>query len=286
MAEPQLRLEEFAPAKVNLALHVLGRREDGYHELDSIVAFAAIGDRLSLQVSERTVIEISGPFAKQLDTGPENLVCKAHELLTLAAKEAGQSLPAVSFHLQKNLPVASGIGGGSADAAAALRGLMRLSGLSLPQDRLLEVALKLGADVPVCLNGKTCRMRGVGEELSHHEGQLPPAIVLVNPLVSAFTPAVFSKLGLARGQSYGGAIDPTHPQLWRNDLANPARSLVPEIDRVLNVLVHQPSLSTIRMSGSGATCFGLAHDFAEAELVANTIAAEHPGWWVRAARIL
>lgn len=286
MAEPIVRVEEFAPAKINLALHVLGRREDGYHELDSVVAFADVGDVLTLHRAEATTLSLAGPFAGTLEDVQGNLVLKAYEGFASVLAELGERAPPVAFHLRKNLPVASGIGGGSADAAAALRGLMRLTQAQIPADTLQSLALSLGADVPVCLAGKACRMRGIGEELSEHGAALPAAIVLVNPKVSTLTPQVFGKLGLARGQHYGSAVDPAHPQLWRNDLTNPAKALVPEIELTLNQLFHQPQLLAVRMSGSGATCFGLAPDLKAAQLAAGAIAAQCPGWWVEAARLL
>ncbi len=154
-------ITEFAPAKVNLALHILGRRTDGYHELDSVVAFADVGDVLVLQPAERTELTLAGPFAADVPTTADNLVLKAH-----AALAKHLALPSVAFHLTKNLPVASGIGGGSADAAAALRGLLKLSGNKPDDDVLNRIALTLGADVPVCLQGSACRMQGVGETIT------------------------------------------------------------------------------------------------------------------------
>lgn len=279
-------VEEYAPAKINLALHVLCRRDDGYHELDSIVAFADVGDRLVLREASATSLSVTGPFAKQLDDGAGNLVQKAYAALAGHLGGSGQLLPPVAFDLQKNLPVAAGIGGGSANAAAALRGLMRLFDVKLSPETLQQIGLSLGADVPVCLHGKTCRMRGIGEELSHSLAVVPRALVLVNPMVSTFTKAVFAKLGLSAGQRYGSEIDPVHPQLWRNDLTNAARSLVPEIDQALNLLSHQPTLTGVRMSGSGATCFGLATSLEEAKLAASAVSAQRPTWWVRAVQML
>ena len=281
-----MRVEEHAPAKVNLALHVLGRRDDGYHELDSMVAFADVGDRLTIEVADTTSLAITGPFAKQLGEDPENLVWKAHTALAQVLLKSGQSLPPVAFQLQKNLPVASGIGGGSADAAAALRGLLRLAKVEISPEEMRDCALSLGADVPVCVHGRTCRMRGIGAELSEPGLAVPGAIVLVNPMVATFTKGVFARLGLAPGQHYGSEIDPAHPQLWRNDLTNAAKAVVPEIDTALNLLMYQPALFGVRMSGSGATCFGLAHDLEAARVAASAISGEFPGWWVRAARLL
>jgi 4-diphosphocytidyl-2-C-methyl-D-erythritol kinase len=273
---------EFAPAKINLALHVLGRRADGYHELDSIVAFADVGDSLTLTPTSETSLNITGPFAGHLSSGADNLVLRAYALLNERA-----SLPPVAFHLEKNLPIASGIGGGSADAAAALRGLIRMFDLKLVPDEVNALALKLGADVPVCFHGKACRMRGIGERLEESAFSLPPAIVLVNPGKATSTPDVFRHMGLKPGDNFGTAI-PSHSDAasWRNDLAKPAMSLVPEIETVIEALRNTPGIACARMSGSGATCFGLANSFDEAQAAASILATQHSSWWVKAAKLM
>jgi 4-diphosphocytidyl-2-C-methyl-D-erythritol kinase len=271
-------ITEFAPAKINLALHVLGRRGDGYHELDSIVAFADVGDVLTLAPAAETSLEISGPFAGQLSSSADNLVLRAHALL---------NAPPVAFHLEKNLPIASGIGGGSADAAAALRALIRVFDLALGPDELNVLALKLGADVPVCLHGKPCRMRGIGEKLEKGTFALPSAIVLANPGRATSTPEVFRQLGLQPGDSFGAAISPgSDAASWRNDLAKPAMNLVPEIGDVVAELRNAKGITCARMSGSGATCFGLSNSLAEAQAAAASLSAQHPTWWVKAATLL
>jgi 4-diphosphocytidyl-2-C-methyl-D-erythritol kinase len=267
---------EFAPAKINLALHVLGRRADGYHELDSIVAFADVGDRLTLTRAETTSLNLSGPFAHGLRAEPDNLVLRAFAALGGDAK-----LGPVAFHLEKNLPIASGIGGGSADAAAALRGLARL--FSLPMGEVESVALGLGADVPVCLHGKTVRMRGIGESLEPVDLDLPPAIVLVNPGCQTSTPAVFKELAAPPDQLIASTLDPKSQATWRNDLQSPALRLAPAIAEALSTLASQRQLTSIRMSGSGATCFGLVENLEAAQRAAREIAALHPLWWVSAA---
>jgi 4-diphosphocytidyl-2-C-methyl-D-erythritol kinase len=271
-------LAEFAPAKINLALHVLGRRTDGYHELDSIVAFADVGDQLTLTRADATSLTLSGPFASGLRAEPDNLVLRAFAALGGEAR-----LGPVAFHLEKNLPIASGIGGGSADAAAALRGLARL--FSLPMGEVENVALSLGADVPVCLHGKTVRMRGIGERLEPVELRLSPAIVLVNPGTVTATPEVFKALGLANGQSFGTALDPNDQTAWRNDLAAPAISLAPEISEVIRILSSQSRASSIRMSGSGATCFALMPDSGAATAAVHAIGSAKPAWWMRSAML-
>lgn len=270
---------EIARAKVNLALHVLGRRDDGYHQLDSAVAFAAAGDVVTVAAGkgEGVRLTVSGPFAALVPAGPDNLICKAHTLLAELV-----TLPAVAVHLEKNLPVAAGIGGGSADAAAALRAYVRLVKAAPSAAVMNELALKLGADVPVCLRQKACRMEGVGEVLSDLP-QLPAeAIVLVNPGVPCETAAVFKALGLTKGQVHLQAMDVSAPQTWRNDLTAPAIMAQPLIADVLAALERQQGLSAVRMSGSGATCFGLAPSLAEAEKVAAAIRAAKPSWWVSA----
>ncbi|MBL8790174.1 MAG: 4-(cytidine 5'-diphospho)-2-C-methyl-D-erythritol kinase [Rhizobiales bacterium] len=270
---------EMARAKVNLALHVLGRRADGYHQLDSAVAFAGAGDVLTVEGAEGegVTLSVSGPFAALVPTGADNLVCKAHGLLAQHV-----ALPGVRVHLEKNLPVAAGIGGGSADAAAALRAFIRLARASPPETLIREIALKLGADVPVCLRQEACRMQGVGEILSPLPRLPAKAIVLVNPGVACETAAVFGALGLAKGQSHLQAMDAMNPETWRNDLTAPAIVAQPRIADVLAALAGQQGLVTSRMSGSGATCFGLAHSLAEAEKIASALRAQHPAWWVSA----
>ncbi|MFT4150731.1 MAG: 4-(cytidine 5'-diphospho)-2-C-methyl-D-erythritol kinase [Paracoccaceae bacterium] len=267
-------IEELARAKVNLALHVTGRRADGYHALDSLVVFAGIGDRLTAAPARDLTLRIDGPQAAGLSAA-DNLVMRAALLLS-----AGRG---ADLHLEKVLPVASGIGGGSADAAAALRLLSRLWGVPLPP---AQKVLALGADVPVCLQGRAVRMQGVGEVLT----PLPPLpaawLVLVNPGKALPTPAVFAALDRRENP----ALPPIPPlpdaralATWlatcRNDLEAPAESLCPDIGRVRAALADQPGCLIARMSGSGATCFGL---FADYDAAANAVAAlgrDHPGWW-------
>ncbi|MFT3671057.1 4-(cytidine 5'-diphospho)-2-C-methyl-D-erythritol kinase [Aestuariivirga sp.] len=270
---------ETAQAKVNLALHVLGRRDDGYHQLDSAVAFAGAGDLITVspRAGEGVSLSVSGHFAAAVPTGPDNLICKAYSVLAQHV-----ALPAVAVHLEKNLPVASGIGGGSADAAAALRAYLRLADAPLPADVMTTVALALGADVPVCLHQKACRMEGVGELLSPLPRLPAPAIVLVNPGVPCETAAVFKALGLQKGQAHRDAMDVQKPETWRNDLTEPATAAQPKIAGVLDALAREKGLVASRMSGSGATCFGLAETLADAERVAASLRADHPDWWVSA----
>jgi 4-diphosphocytidyl-2-C-methyl-D-erythritol kinase len=263
----------FAPAKVNLALHVLGRRADGYHDLDSIVVFADVGDTLTFTPSDRFAIAVSGPFAAALPQAGDNIIAKSWAAAQAIAAGRGRALPAASVHLEKNLPVASGIGGGSANAAAALKGFLRLAGIDAIDDEVTAAGLAIGADVPVCLAGVACRMQGVGERITPLSGLAPLKAILVNPLVAVSTPAVFKSLALEKGQSHGTAIaDERDPATWRNDLAEPAIALAPVIGDVLQRLAATPGVTRAFMSGSGATCVALC----ETDDVTPDL---NPHWW-------
>ncbi len=272
---------EAAPAKVNLTLHVTGRRADGYHLLDSLVVFAGVGDRLRAAPAGTLTLAVEGPEAGALGAGGDNLVLRAARLL--ADGLAGEGRPrGAAIRLQKRLPVASGVGGGSADAAAALRLLARLWGVPLPAAGL---AARLGADVPACLAGVPLRMAGAGEVLS----PAPPlpaglGLVLANPRVALSTAAVFG----ARVGDFGapamlppggwreaGALAATL-RACRNDLEAPAVALCPSVADVLAAIAALPGCLLARMSGSGATCWGLFADPAKAERGAATLPA---AWW-------
>lgn len=269
----QAAFSVFAPAKINLALHVLGRRADGYHELDSIVAFASVGDWLGFAPAPDFRLTADGPFAAVLPEASGNIVLKAWEAAKAIAGARGAVLPPVAVHLTKNLPVASGIGGGSANAAAALRGFLRLAGIDASGGDVAAAALRIGADVPVCLRGVTCRMRGIGERIAPVQGFAPREAILVNPMVAVSTPAVFGRLGLEKGQSHGQAIaDETDPAGWRNDLAAPAIALAPVIGEVLARLEASPGVTRAFMSGSGATCVALCEPAAPMPVL-------DPSWW-------
>jgi 4-diphosphocytidyl-2-C-methyl-D-erythritol kinase len=282
-------LTQFAPAKVNLTLHVVGRRADGYHLLDSLVAFAGVGDSLTFAPAETLSLAIDGPMAKGLAAEPDNIVLKAARRLA----EAAGIVPRAAITLTKRLPVASGIGGGSADGAAGLRGLAELWGLDLPTTELARIALTLGADLPVCLAGRPCRMGGIGEEL-HPAPALPPAwLLLVNPGLALSTPAVFK----ARSGPFSAAAPLSEPlpnavalaqalRLRRNDLTAPAVSLEPMIGEVLAAIEASPACLLARMSGSGATCFGLFATEAEATNAAALLAEGQPNWWIAPAALL
>lgn len=286
------RLATRAPAKVNLSLSVLGRRADGYHELDSLVAFAGVGDELSLSPGDAGELQISGPFAGGLSTGPDNLVLKAERVL----REEIAGLCSGRFHLVKRLPVASGIGGGSADAAAALRLLARLNGLPLSHPALLAAAGRIGADVPVCLEVRARVMRGIGERLGPPM-RLPRLFaLLVNPGEAVETAPVFRALGLQPGQGHPGGVpafstEEPSPETAAalivalattgNDLEAPARAVAPAIGEVLSALSASPGCRLARMSGSGATCFAVFDDCRASAASAKRLSRQQPGWWVR-----
>lgn len=277
-----MAIEDFAPAKLNLALHVTGQRADGYHLLDSLVVFAGLGDRVAVAPAESLSLSVTGPEGAGLPADEENLALRAAR-----AFGAGRG---AAIMLDKRLPVASGIGGGSADAAATLRALSRLWSLPLPG---AEKVLALGADVPVCLAGRPARMGGVGEVLTPAPALPAIAVVLVNPRVAVSTPAVFR--ALARKDN--PPLDPPPPAFataadlagWlsrqRNDLQSPAISLAPRIADVLAAIEATGPLLA-RMSGSGATCFGLFPAIEEAAAAAARISARNAGWWVLAAPVL
>ena len=279
----------FAPAKVNLSLHVLGKRADGYHLLDSLVAFAGVGDSLEIAPAEALTLSVTGPTAEAIPPEGENLVLKAARLLA----EAAHTGKGAALRLTKRLPVAAGIGGGSADAAAALKGLARLWGLDLPAEKMTALALAIGADVPVCLAGRPTRMRGIGEELSPAP-PLPPAwLVLVNPRVPLHTPAVFKARTGAFSLPDPLTESPADAQALalalatrRNDLTPAAISIAPVVGEMLAALAGSEGCLLSRMSGSGATCFGLFATEAAARAAAAGLQSLWPGWWVAPAALL
>ncbi len=275
-----------APAKINLTLHVLGRRADGYHELESLVAFAGTGDDLRLEPGPALALRLSGPTAPLAGNEADNLVLKAARLLA----ERVEGLRVGAFHLTKRLPVAAGIGGGSSDAAAALRLLARLNGLSLSHPGLREAARLTGADVPVCLEPRARMMRGAGEELGPALDLPRLFSVLVNPRAPVETPAVFKALGLQPGQSAAGAGRPMAEagalldrlKGARNDLEPPALRIQPLIGEALELVSATPGCRLARMSGSGATVFGLYDGCDAAAKAARRLQDQRPGWWVKA----
>jgi 4-diphosphocytidyl-2-C-methyl-D-erythritol kinase len=262
----------FAPAKLNLSLHVVGKRIDGYHLLDSLVAFADIGDEILVAPNELLTLSIDGPFARELLETPDNLVLRA-------ARALGESLglaDGAKIRLTKNLPVASGIGGGSADAAATLRGLSKLWRAPVPAD----LAAALGADVPVCVASRPAWMSGVGE-IVEPVAPLPPwGVVLVNPGIALPTAKVFAARSGAFAPPLRAAPTLAFLAAAGNDLQAPAMSLVPAIADVLTGLARTGA-PVVRMSGSGATCFALFADRGVADHAARALKSSAPSaWWI------
>jgi 4-diphosphocytidyl-2-C-methyl-D-erythritol kinase len=287
-------LMEDARAKVNLTLRVAGRRVDGFHDIESVVAFADCADRLSLTPGPKLDLKMSGPLAQACGETGDNLVLKAARLLGGRVPD----LKAGQFTLEKVLPVAAGIGGGSADAAAALRLLAQLNGLALDDKRMLDVALETGADVPVCLASRACDMTGVGENLLPLTLPIMPC-VMVNPRIAVATKDVFAALGLRHGELLVGATDVFRGTAWpepgasvedwvevlaasSNDLEAPATRIQPVIGEVISALSATNGAWLARMSGSGATCFAIYENTADAQRAAQKIMLDHPGWWVHA----
>lgn len=281
-----------APAKLNLYLHVTGRRPDGYHLLDSLVAFASIGDHVTVAEAPRFTFTVEGEFAADIPSGDgaeANLAVRAARLL---AERLGRP-PDIAVHLRKSLPPASGIGGGSADAAATLRALAALWGIGEDDAMLFDLAARLGADVPVCLFSRTSRLRGIGDDLEPAPSLSGVPIILANPLVSVSTPDVFRRYSGGFSDSLGSVDPPADPSAlarWlaerRNDLAEPAEQVAPIIGTVLASLLREPDCLIARMSGSGATCFGLFGSEEATTLAARHIERSHPGWWVRSGTLL
>jgi 4-diphosphocytidyl-2-C-methyl-D-erythritol kinase len=274
-----MTVKVFAPAKINLSLHVTGQREDGYHLLDSLVAFVDLGDQVTANPAVQSALSVTGPFAEGVPVDGSNLVLRAAELADFP----------MSLVLDKHLPPASGIGGGSADAAATLKAAARLGADPVTAER----ALALGADVPVCVRAKPMRMRGIGNVL---EPVTMPALhmVLVNPKVEVSTPEVFKRLE-CKDNSEMPDLLPRWPDTlafidWlstqRNDLEKPAVKLVPEVAAALAALALTPGALMVRMSGSGATCFGLFADRYAADVAALQLAESNPWWWVKSASTL
>ncbi|MEM5467356.1 4-(cytidine 5'-diphospho)-2-C-methyl-D-erythritol kinase [Celeribacter marinus] len=269
----------FAPAKINLTLHVTGQRADGYHLLDSLVAFVDIGDQITAQRTDQSSLIVTGPFADGVPTDATNLVMKAAQISGLH----------MQIGLDKRLPPSSGIGGGSTDAAATLKAAARLGASPVTPAQ----ALRLGADVPVCLAAKPMRMRGIGEDVQ--QIKLPALhMVLVNPRVAVSTPEVFKRLE-AKDNAPMPEVLPDWPDgvafadwltTQRNDLQRPAVKVMPEIAAVLTALALLPNVLATRMSGSGATCFAVFERREEAEAAAAQLAHGNPWWWVKPASTL
>ncbi|GFE66374.1 4-(cytidine 5'-diphospho)-2-C-methyl-D-erythritol kinase [Litoreibacter roseus] len=290
----------FAPAKVNLSLHIVGQRDDGYHLLDSLVMFATIGDHLNIFDANTRSLTIEGPEAAGVPTDTKNSIMQAAEIFKT---ERG-----VAFLLAKHLPTAAGIGGGSADAAAALRGLLK-HWFDIPLDDLLQKALdpdrldedeiatvsaklkSLGADLPVCLFSRTARMWGIGEQLSFLQNLPQVPVVLVNPRVPVSTPDVFARIAVKANPPMPDII-PSFETVadfaaWlaeqRNDMQDAAIEVAPIITDVLAALAMAKGCHLARMSGSGATCFGIYDTEDAAQAQADVLSAQHPNWWIKPA---
>lgn len=275
---------EAAPAKINLCLHVTGRRLDGYHLLDSLVVFADVADRVFASPAHGLSLVVAGPEGAGLQADDDNLVLRAARLMGVAD---------AALVLDKHLPVASGIGGGSADAAAALRALARLTGLPLPSP---DEVLRLGADVPVCLSGRPARMTGIGEGVAPLPALPPLGCVLVNPRLPVPTPQVFGALAsrenpplpdlphaaLTSAEAFCGWLN----VFTRNDLVPPARSIAPILVDVQAALEETSGCLLARMSGSGGTHFGLYASVEAAQAAAEALRTRHPFWWIEAGLIL
>lgn len=269
-------LRVFAPAKVNLFLHVGEKRSDAFHALESLAVFVDVGDELAFHSADALSLVVDGPFAGNLPASDDNLVLRAARALNVTAR----------IVLTKNLPVASGIGGGSADAAAALRGLNEFCGLN--RNDLMDLAANLGSDVPVCLASKSAWMQGRGEILSPaHVPSIP--LVLVNPGVAVSTADVFRTLRTRSGlgMDFSDPIDfSSLLKETSNDLEASAREIQPVIGTVLGALQALPDVSLVRMSGSGATCFAIFDSKERADSAAQALSRAHPEWWVRSAMTL
>ncbi|MFT2211147.1 4-(cytidine 5'-diphospho)-2-C-methyl-D-erythritol kinase [Rhizobium giardinii] len=288
---PGFALTRLAPAKINLALHVVGLRPDGYHLLESLVTFADAGDRIGFSHSAEDRFTVSGRFSTDLPLTGEgasgNLVLRARDLLRAHLVERGIAAGPVHLHLEKNLPVASGIGGGSADAAATLLGLRELWEASADRDSLRDMALKLGADVPMCLEGRPLVASGIGEELAPIPLPRFP-MLLVNPLVAVSTPVIFRMLTSKANSALDIPLGAVVASDWiaalknmRNDLEPPARLLEPAIAAVSDALLGAGA-AFVRMSGSGATCFGLFGAAAERDAAAAVLSTQNPNWYALA----
>lgn len=288
-----LSVRVIAPAKLNLYLHIEGRRADGYHLVDSLIAFAEIGDDVRVAVADAVTLSAAGPFAGQLPATADNLVLQAaHRLRDAAGAKGGAAI-----HLTKNLPVAAGIGGGSADAGAVLRALAALWRLDAAAPVISAIARDLGADVPVCLDGRPSLVAGIGDTIVATPALPAVALVLVNPGVALPTADVFRRFA-GTGSPSGRDV---REDAWRdvtdavsladrlaatgNDLEETAIALLPDIAVVLGALRATPGNLFARMSGSGSTCFAFFADAATAQAAAAALRAEHPAWWIAESRL-
>ena len=276
-----------APAKINLYLNIIGQRVNDYHELDSLIAFAAHGDQIEVKKCDHFKLEASGPFSETLPPSNENLVIKAAKELARGTNYEGGAC----IKLIKNLPVSSGVGGGSADAAATLKALNDLWETNLQNKDLMVMALRLGADVPVCMLSKTARMSGIGDKISKVSGVPNCGILLVNPGIPISTVNVFqlfegdfsNQVKIPKIENSEAFFDFLSNQ--KNDLQDAAIKIAPIIKEVLNILTDDPNCRLARLSGSGGTCFGLYEDEATALFTAESMFGHFPDWWIQPTRL-
>jgi 4-diphosphocytidyl-2-C-methyl-D-erythritol kinase len=290
MTQQDIRV--FAPAKINLHLHITGKRDDGYHELESLIAFADIGDWISLKPSTAFNLQITGPFAKSFSApersaGPDSQNIILQALYRLAAK-AQKSAPPVSITLEKNIPLASGMGGGSSNAASTIWAALKLWDIELSRPALDDLLLSLGADVPVCFHAAPALLRGIGDVVTPLSFLPEMPVVLMNPLKPCPTAGIFKSY---RGGFKPESILPAHIEKAKkllhfirandNDLTAAAVQMVPEITNIIQALKNTKGCQLARMTGSGATCFGLFENLPEAHMAAQTLGRENPDWWIK-----
>lgn len=262
-----------APAKINLYLHVTGKNEAGYHTLDSLIAFADIGDELYFEPADQLSLHITGEFAGGLDADGDNFITRAVRCFA----QIHQIEPTVKITLTKNLPIASGIGGGTADAAASVKAISRIYDISMNEEAMRRLTEEIGADFPACFFGKPCRVTGTGDIIEPVKNLKPIHAVLVNPLIPCPTAPVFQSLT----RHSGAAHDPLKWISKINDLQYPTTQMIPKISACLDALSGQNECAISRMSGSGATCFGAFKDHESARFAAGNLQRLHPDWWVK-----
>lgn len=291
-----MAVRETAPAKINLALHVTGRREDGYHLLETVVTFSETGDVILVEEAREDTFTMSGRFSngltRQAGGADGNLVLKARDALRAALAEEGLSAPPVAIHLEKNLPVAAGIGGGSADAAATLRALLRHWHASLAAKSLDRLSLALGADIPMCMTGRPLVASGIGEDIRLLPAMPSFSCIIANPLLPVSTPQVFQGLTKKDNEPISALPVLTEPQQWlswlaglRNDLEAPARAVQSRIAE-LSGLMKDTGATLVRMSGSGASCFALYVDETQASEAVEKLSAARPQWFFMLTRTI
>lgn len=279
-----------APAKLNLYLHITGIREDDYHLLDSLIAFTEFGDDITVKLADDLTIAADGPYATGMPIGEGNL------MMRIARKLQGMATgnPGADIHVEKKIPVSAGVGGGSADAIAVMRALIQLWDLEIDDKEIYEIALELGTDLPVCYFGKTAFVDGIGENIREANPLPDCGVLLINPGVTLSTPVVFEnrKGGFSPADAFLKETIRTPDALADlledrvNDLTDAAQQLAPVIREVLGALKRTPDCLAYKMSGSGATCWGIFETFEDAERTALALNQERPDWWVMPTRFL